>query len=219
MWEITCWRATFPETANSGVMLSEKGCPATGLCSLTRFPVKGGGCSCCLPCPLWPAQGHLWGTEAAQPPATLCSWLRPEPGLERMKPLLTSILWAACGLDKICVTLVSSFRFGGAWNLLLTSLSAALALCSQMLTHSLWPTSLWNVFVYCSFGTLMTLFRTWAKVSRPAQRNITFHRRGGKCCIHPFPAKPEVTGSFSTLKWVLQCWSSWSSMNLGLIYS
>lgn len=30
-----------PQTANSGVMLSEKGCPATSFCSLTRLPVKG----------------------------------------------------------------------------------------------------------------------------------------------------------------------------------
>lgn len=39
---------------------------------------------------------------------------------------------------------VFSFRFIGAWDLLLISLLAALALCARMLTRSLWqgwPTS------------------------------------------------------------------------------
>lgn len=50
-----------------------------------------------------------------------------------------------CGLDKICMPLVSSFRFVGAWVLLPTL--AALALRARMLTQSLWqgwPSSLWN---------------------------------------------------------------------------
>lgn len=88
MWEITCWRATFTETANSGVMLSEKGCPATSFCSLTQLPVKWGAWSLPALSPLASSRPfvrdkHLGCRAHRNSTASSYSllWLRPESGL------------------------------------------------------------------------------------------------------------------------------------------
>lgn len=105
MWEITHWRATCSETANSGVMLSEKECPVTSFCSLSQQPMKRGcqsRCRTCLPtllksiceqfCSVTNAMAAGY-RETAQLQGTPCLGLRPESGFQGMKSLLTSTLW------------------------------------------------------------------------------------------------------------------------------
>lgn len=160
MWEITCWSATCKETASSGVMPSGKGRPVTSFCSLTQLPAKRGGQSHCPSClPTLPALAPLWavlqcdkchgcGTQRNSSAAAY-PLLGTETGVRALKNEVSvdkCFVDSLCvsfhqegydpGLDKICMTLVSRFRFLGAWG------SSADLICWQLpALHSLTATA------------------------------------------------------------------------------